>query len=241
MSRPVPGRRAVAEALAAGRDIERLLVDARAERIDDVLAAAEAAGVEVERLPRERLDTAAEGVAHQGLVALAGPPPRVGLDELADVRVVVVCDGITDPHNLGAIARTAEVAGAGALVLPRHRASPVTPAAEKAAAGAFSWLPVAEVPGVPRALEVFAGAGRWTVGLAGEGATDLWDCAVLSEPLALVVGSEGAGLARLVRERCDALVRIPTVGRIASLNASVAAGVALLEVSRQQRAPTWPD
>lgn len=234
MAHAVPGRRAVAEALAAGREVSRLLVDGRARGVGELRAAAEQAGVRVEEAPRERLDEAAGGVAHQGVVALAPPPRRVDVAELAAADLAVALDGITDPHNLGAIARTAEVAGAAGVVLPRRRASPVTPAAEKAAAGAFSWLAIAEVPGVPTALEAFAGAGRWAVGLDGGAPADLWDCPVLADPAVVVIGSEGAGLARLVRERCDVLAAIPTAGHVASLNASVAAGVALMEARRRR-------
>lgn len=242
MTHAVPGRRAAAEALAAGRDVSRLLVQRGAGGLDELVAAAERAGVAVAPVDRDHLDRAAGGVVHQGVVAEAAPPRRVDVGALAGHDLVVVLDGVTDPHNLGAIARTAEVAGAAALVLPRRRSAPVTPAAEKAAAGAFSWLAVAEVPGVPRALEGFARAGRWSVGLDGDAATELWDCPpVLGDALAVVIGSEGAGLARLVRQRCDVLVRIPTVGHVASLNASVAAGVALMEVRRIRRALVQSD
>lgn len=234
MTHAVPGRRAVAEALAAGRDVSRLLVDRRASGLDQLIADAEHAGVPLERVDRARLDEAAGGVTHQGVVAVAPPPRRVDVRALADAGLVVAVDGISDPHNLGAIARTAEVAGAAGVVMPRRRAAPITPAAEKAAAGAFSWLVVAEVANIARALWTFAEAGRWTVGLDGAATTDVWDCPVLADPVALVVGSEGSGLARLVRDRCDVLVRIPVAGRIGSLNASVAAGVALLEVRRQR-------
>lgn len=234
MAHAVPGRRAVAEALAAERDVSRLLIDRRASGLDELVAAAEHAGVALERVDRARLDDAAGGVVHQGVVALATPPRRVDVRALADAELVVALDGISDPHNLGAIARTAEVAGAAGVVLPRRRSSPVTPAAEKAAAGAFSWLVVAEVANIARALSAFADAGRWTVGLDGAATLDVWDCPVLADPVAVVVGSEGGGLARLVRDRCDVLVRIPGAGRIDSLNASVAAGVALMEAHRQR-------
>jgi 23S rRNA (guanosine2251-2'-O)-methyltransferase len=237
VTQAVPGRRAAAEALAAGRDVSRLLVQRGAQGLDDLVAAARRAGARVETGDRARLDEAAAGVVHQGVVALAAPPATVSVDAVADRDLVVVLDGITDPHNLGAIARAAEVAGAAAVVLPRRRSAPVTPAAEKAAAGAFSWLAVAPVAGVPRALEALARAGRWSVGLDGAAPTALWDCPpVLGEALALVVGSEGAGLARLVRQRCDVLVAIPTAGHVASLNAAVAAGVALMEIRRVRRA-----
>lgn len=237
MTHPVPGRRAVAEALSSPRPVAELLVDERARDVDALLEAARRRDVPVRQADASALDGAAGGVRHQGVVALADPPRRASLADLAGEQVLVVCDGITDPHNLGAIARTAEAAGAGGLVLPRRRRSPITPAAEKASAGAFSWLAVAEVAGVAQALRAFTQAGRWSVGLDEGADVPLWECPVLAEPVALVVGAEGAGLARLVRERCDVLAGIPTVGHVGSLNASVAAGVALMEVRRRLDAP----
>ncbi|MGI8574570.1 MAG: 23S rRNA (guanosine(2251)-2'-O)-methyltransferase RlmB [Egibacteraceae bacterium] len=230
----IPGRRPVTEALRAGRALQRVWFEDRAD-LTTLVAAAEQAGVDVAQGTRAELDALAYGVAHQGIVGIAALFRYARLDELAETDLVVVLDGVTDPQNLGAIARSAEQAGAGALVLPRRRSAMVTAAAEKASAGAFSWLSVAVVPNITRALADLAGRGFWSVGLAGEGPETLWDAHLLDGPVAVVVGAEGRGLSRLVRERVDALVRIPMRGRLDSLNVSAATAVALFEVVRRRR------
>ena len=244
MSRPgtdhhaIPGRGPVAEALRARRVLREVVVDERgagAGELADVAAAADAAGVPVRTADRDALDVLSEGVLHQGVVAIAPPFPYVDLAAIGETDLVVVLDGVTDPQNLGAIARSAEAAGAGALVLPKRRSAHVTPAAEKAAAGAFSHLLVALVPNIVRALADLGDRGFWSVGLAGEAAEPLWSCALLDGPVVLVIGSEGQGLARLTAERVDARVAIPMAGRLQSLNASAAAAVALFEVRRRRQ------
>ena len=221
----------MAAALRAGRALTELLV---AEADDDLAAVAREAGVPVRVRPRAELDDRAGGVLHQGVLAVA---PPFAYASLADLRgdLVVVLDGITDPQNLGAIARSAEAAGAAGLVLPKRRSAHVTPAVEKAAAGALSWLEVAVVPNLVRALADLAERGLWSVGLAGEAPETVWECRLLDGPTALVVGAEGAGLSRLVAERCDATARIPLAGSVESLNASAAAAVALFEVQRRRQ------
>ena len=230
----VAGRRPVLEALRTGRASE-VLVAAGARStpaLRDVLAAAAKAGVRVTEVPRARIESLAAGAAHQGVVARAEPPSPLGEADLErrawpdDARVVVL-DGVTDPHNVGAIARTAEAAGASALVLRRRRGAGITPAAVKASAGALLHLPVAEVANISRALGRLKEAGFWVVGLAGEAETPLTRAAPPPGRLALVLGAEGEGLSRLVRESCDELVSIPLRGRVASLNVSAAAAVAL--------------
>lgn len=228
----IPGRRAVTEALAAGRPLTRILVQDR-DRDEALVSVAGQAGAEVRTAGRAELDALAAGVVHQGVVALTS---GFGYRALTDLGgdVVVALDGVTDPQNLGAIARSAEAAGAGGLVLPRRRSVHVTPAAEKAAAGAFSWLDVALVPNLARALTDLSARGLWAVGLHGDAPAPLWEEPLLDGPVVLVVGAEGRGLSRLVAERCDTLVSIPTAGRLAALNASVAAAVALFEVARRR-------
>jgi len=233
---PIPGRRPVAEALRAGRRLVEVVLEERGN--DELEAAARAAGVAVRRAPRPVVDGLAEGVLHQGAVALQREFPYADLDTAARGDLVVVLDGITDPQNLGAIARSAEAAGAAALVVPKRRSAAVGPAAEKAAAGAFGWLPVALVPNVTAALVALAERGFWSVGLAGEAGDQLWSSPLLTERVALVVGAEGSGLSRLVAERVDGLVRIPMAGRLESLNASAAAAVALFEVVRRRQVAT---
>lgn len=231
----IPGRRAVAEALASGRELLEVVVDQRlGDGLDELAAEAEQAGVPLRRAERARLDDLAGGVRHQGVVALAPPFGYRALAEVGPDDLVVVLDGVTDPQNLGSIARSAEAAGAQALVLPRRRSAHVTPAVERAAAGALSRLPVVLVPNVARGLADLGELGLWSVGLDGDAPVALWSSRLLDEPVAVVVGAEGTGLSRLVADRVDERVAIPMRGAIASLNAGVAAGIALLEVARRR-------
>ena len=231
----IPGRRAVEEALRAERELQQVVIErGRSGDLEDLAARADAAGVQVRRDERRVLDDIAEGVVHQGVVAVAPPFRYKAIRDITGSDLVVVLDGVTDPHNVGAIARSAEAAGAGALVLRERRGALVTPSVEKAAAGALSWLQVAVVGNLVRALAELAGAGFWSVGLAGEAVDDLWSSSLLEGKVALVIGAEGDGLSRLVGERVDGLVKIPMRGQIGSLNASVAAGVALYEISRRK-------
>ena len=236
MAHPIPGRGPVAEALKAGRALREVVLDQRGgAEIDIIAEVARGAGVAVRRTDRAGLDELAGGVLHQGVVAIADAFRYASLADLGETDLVVVLDGVTDPQNLGAIARSAEAAGAGALVIRERRGASVTAAAEKAAAGAFSWLPVVMVPNITRALEDLAQRGFWSVGLAGEAEGDLWDAGLLDGPVAVVIGAEGSGLSRLVAERVDLLVQIPMAGRMTSLNASAAAAVTLFEVVRRRR------
>ena len=235
MGHAIPGRGPVAEALKAGRPLREVAVDQRGgPEIDTIAEVARGAGIAVRRVDRAALDDLAGGVLHQGVVGLADSYRYASLADLSDTDLVVVLDGITDPQNLGAIARSAEAAGAGALVIRERRGASVTPAAEKAAAGALAWLPVVMVPNITRALEDLAQRGFWSVGLAGGTETAVWDATLLDGPVAVVIGAEGSGLSRLVAERVDLLVQIPMAGRMTSLNASAAAAVALFEVVRQR-------
>jgi 23S rRNA (guanosine2251-2'-O)-methyltransferase len=187
-------------------------------------------------LPGE-LERAARGGVHQGVLAEVVNPGRTSLEDLLADRTVppliVVLDGVEDPHNLGAILRTADAAGATGLVRQSRRAAPLGGAAAKASAGAVAHVRIAEVVNIARALEELKNAGIWTVGLAGDVPTR-YDEIDLTLPTALVLGAEGSGLRRLVRERCDWLVSIPLYGQVQSLNVSVAAGIALFEAVRQR-------
>lgn len=232
----VPGRRPVAEALRAGRPLDEVVVDQRrAGRLSELLAQAAAAGVAVRTVSTAELDDLTAGVVHQGVAAVPAVVPSPGVADLVG-DLVVVLDGITDPHNLGAVARAAEVAGACGLVLPRRRSAHASPAAEKTSAGALSWLPVVVVPNVATGLGQLADAGFWSVGLDGAAEATIWDSDLLDGRVAVVVGAEGSGLSRLVAERVDQLVAIPMRGRLDSLNASTAAAVALFEVVRRRTA-----
>lgn len=232
----IPGRRAVAEALRADRPLDRVLVERGAD-VPAILDEAGRRGVPVETVDRDRLRAIVDEIVHQGVVACA-PTFRYRDLPSVDADLVVLLDGITDPQNLGAIARSAEAAGAGAIVLPKRRSVHVTPAAEKAAAGAFSWIDVVLVPNLASALATLAEKGLWSVGLEGQAGRSIWEEPLLEGPVVLVVGAEGRGLSRLVAERCDALAAIPLGGRVASLNASAAAAIALFEIRRRREGTT---
>jgi 23S rRNA (guanosine2251-2'-O)-methyltransferase len=231
----VEGRRAVRELLSARRRrVRTIWIGGRG--LDDVEDLAREAGAKVHRVAPEEIDRRARSEAPQGVIAAADPLREADLDRLlADPRAFLVAlDGVTDPQNLGAVARTAESAGATGLVLPRHRAARITPTVTKAAAGALEHLPVATVSGVPAALERARRADVWTVGLDAAGDTDLFELAVADLPVMLVLGAEGRGLSRLARERCDVLARIPMRGAIESLNVAAAAALACYEVARRR-------
>jgi 23S rRNA (guanosine2251-2'-O)-methyltransferase len=240
----VEGRRAVRELLAAGRRPVREVWLAEgvddAPILDQISQLAAAAGAPVFRVARSRLAAAARTEAPQGVLAFAAPLPDAGLERLAarpeggPAPFLLVLDGVTDPHNLGALLRSAECAGATGAVLPRHRSAHVTPTVAKAAAGAIEHLEFAVVPGIPAALAGLARAGVWTVGLDLGAPAALWSLEVATEPVAVVLGAEGRGLSRLTRERCDLLVSIPQRGAIESLNVAAAGALACFEVARRR-------
>jgi 23S rRNA (guanosine2251-2'-O)-methyltransferase len=191
----------------------------------------------VRQVPRGRLDAEARTDAPQGVLAHAEPLPELDLDHIlaaAGTPFLLVLDGVTDPQNLGALIRTAEVAGATGVVVARHRAAHVTPTVAKAAAGAIEHVPIALVPGIPATLAALADRGVWTVGLDADAPRPIWDLTLGSEAIALVLGAEGTGLSRLVKARCDLLVAIPRRGAIDSLNVAAAGAVAAFEVARQR-------
>lgn len=228
-----------ADAPGAGRLARRRPATARSSRLDDVIAGARAAQVLVTKVPAIELERLSERGVHQGVVAWVEEPqqwtPTSLVHQAAGVPLILVLDGIEDPHNLGAILRTALAAGVDGVVRQTRHAAPLSGVVAKASAGALAHVRVADVVNVARAVEELKGLGVWTVALDAD-AEKTHDQVDLTLPTALVVGAEGAGVRRLVRERCDWNVRIPMVGEVASLNASVAAGVALFEVVRQRRA-----
>jgi 23S rRNA (guanosine2251-2'-O)-methyltransferase len=229
----------VLEALRGGR-VQRLRVSSRADRrIEDALALARERRVPVERVDAQALDRAARGGVHQGIVADVEAGRDYAVQELVEAAapaapLIVVLDGIEDPHNLGAILRTVDAAGAHGVVRQARHAASLEGIAAKASAGAVAHVRIATVVNIARAVEELVGAGVWTVGLAGD-AGEPYDVVDFTLPTALVLGAEGSGLRRLVRERCDRLVSIPMRGEVNSLNVSVAAGVALFEAARQRR------
>jgi len=234
----VYGVHPVLEALRTGR-VARLKIGARADaRLEQVLALASRRGVPVVRVEADVLDRDSRGGVHQGVVAEVAPAPEYTVADLvrrADAApLLVVLDGIEDPHNVGAILRSADAAGAHGVIRQTRRAATLDTAAAKASAGAIAHVPVASVVNVARALAELKALGVWTVGLAAD-APQAYDAVDLTLPTAIVVGSEGTGLRRLVRERCDVLAAIPMAGHVGSLNVSVAAGVVLFEARRQRR------
>lgn len=225
----------VREALRAGQPIERLSVakGAGGPRVQEILDLARKAQVPVRFETRDALERLARGTPHQGVVAVTGASRAATLDDIpSGARLIVLLDGIEDPHNLGAIIRTAHAAGAAAVLIPERRAAGLTETVAKAAAGALAWLPVVRVTNLNRAIEQLKERGFWIYGL-DERATSLHTGTDYNTPTALVLGAEGHGLHELTRKLCDALVRIPMAGEVASLNVSVAAGVVLYEWVRR--------
>lgn len=240
----VEGRQAVRELLSANRrQVKSLLMaegmDAAAV-LDDIEALAATRRVRVEYVSRRRIDSVARTDAPQGVVALARPVEETPLESLCEpsrrgrLPFLLVLDGITDPHNLGALLRSAECAGVTGVVLPRHRSAHLSPTVAKVAAGAIEYLPMALVSGIPSALHALSDRGVWTVGLVGEAARALYELPLGDQPVALVLGSEGAGLAALTRKRCDELASIPQHGTLSSLNVSTAGAIACFDVARQR-------
>jgi 23S rRNA (guanosine2251-2'-O)-methyltransferase len=228
----------VMEALRAGRVREVRISDRGGDRVRDLLALAAQHRVPVKRMSADILGRQSHGGVHQGVVADVEELAEYSVAELVrgatGVPLIVVLDGIEDPHNLGAILRTADAAGVDGVVLQSRRAAALGGAAAKASAGAVSHVKIAEVVNIARAIEELKEAAVWTVGLAGE-ADASYDTIDFTVPSAIVLGAEGSGLRRLVRERCDFLVSIPMAGHVGSLNVSVAAGVTLFEAARQRR------
>ena len=228
----------VLEALRAGR-VRELRVGERADdRLKQLLAVAGERGVRVRRVTGDTLERDSRRGVHQGVVAEIEEAADYSVDEIvsgaAGAPLLVVLDGIEDPHNLGAILRTADAAGVDGVVVQSRRAASRDGVAAKASAGALAHVKIAEVVNIARAVEELKEAGVWTIGLASE-APDSYDAIDLTLPTALVLGAEGAGLRRLVRERCDRLASIPMRGHVGSLNVSVAAGVVLFEAVRQRQ------
>jgi 23S rRNA (guanosine2251-2'-O)-methyltransferase len=240
----VEGRQAVRELLSANRRPVKSLQMAEgmdaAAILDEIEDLASTRRVRVEYVSRRRIDSVARTDAAQGVVALAKPIEETQLEALCEpsrrgkVPFLLVLDGITDPHNLGAVLRSAECAGVTGIVLPRHRSAHLSPTVAKVAAGAIEYLPMALVAGIPTSLQKLSALGVWTVGLVGEAPQALYDLPLGDQPVALVLGSEGTGLAALTRKRCDALASIPQHGRLSSLNVSTAGAIACFDVARQR-------
>jgi len=240
----VEGRHAVRELLMAGTRRTREVILAadldHAPILDDIIDLADEAKVTLRELSRSKFESLTRTEGSQGVLAMAQPLRPTPLDDLLSPDhdgtppFLLMLDGITDPGNLGGILRTAECAGVSGVILPRHRAAHVTPTVAKAAAGAVEHLRMAVVAGLPAAMKTLTKRGIWTVGLDSGGDRSLFDLTVADEPVALVLGAEGPGLSRLVRERCDTVVSIPVLGVLDSLNVSNAAAVACYEITRRR-------
>lgn len=245
----VEGRQAIRELLIAGRrKVHEVWISTELighdgtpdDGVADIVALANANRVPIAHVARTKLDTRARSEAPQGVIAFAAALPEAELADLIKRRpgrppFLVAIDGVTDPGNLGAIVRNCDGAGVHGVLIPRHRAVHVTPTVAKASAGAIEHVPIALVPGLPATLTRLRDAGIWVVGLDDAADRTLFDIGDLArEGICLVLGAEGAGLSRLVRERCDVVVSIPMLGRVGSLNVSAAAALATYEVARQR-------
>ena len=239
------GRKAVLEALNHNKPIDRLLLRKEAEGISGTLkviaAKARERGVVVQEVDRAKLDSLAQSGNHQGVIALCPAKEYVEVEDILAIAAerneppfVVLLDGITDPHNLGAILRTVEAGGAHGVIIPKRRAVGLTGAVAKTSAGAIEHVAVARVTNINRCIDELKAKGLWIICAdGGENEQSIYD-ADFSGPIAMVIGSEGEGVSRLVKEKADFVVRIPMLGRISSLNASVAAGIMIYEAVRRR-------
>ena len=238
----IEGRNAVIEALRAGRAIDKLYIS-RGEvdkTLGHIASKARDKGIVVVECDRRKLDFMSQTHAHQGVIAVCAVREYCTVEDilaLAEVRgevpFVIVCDEISDGHNLGAIIRSAECAGAHGVIIPKRRSAGLTAVVDKASAGAAEHMAIARVPNLPAAIRTLKERGLWIYGTAADGTSELWHTD-FTGPLALVIGSEGDGMGRLVAESCDYIVSLPMKGRLSSLNASAAAAITMYEILRQR-------
>ena len=236
MNRFSIGVHPVREALRAQRPLDKVLIakGASGRRIQEIIELCRERGIPVRFEPRDALDRVSKGATHQGVIAFGAAHDYVELnDVLEGAKLLVILDGVEDPHNLGAIIRTSHAAGANAVIVPERRAAPLTETVDKAAAGALEYLPIARVTNVNQTIERLKQAGFWTYGLDERG-TEPYDRVEFTTPSAIILGGEGKGLHQAVQKHCDVLVRIPMAGAVSSLNVSVAAGIVLFEWRRRQ-------
>ncbi|MCF6411874.1 23S rRNA (guanosine(2251)-2'-O)-methyltransferase RlmB [Pseudalkalibacillus salsuginis] len=239
----VTGRNPVLEALRSGRDINKIFVAEGAQKgsIGQVISQAKKERIQVQYVPKKKLDALAEGVNHQGVLAYVAAYDYADIEDVFDLAkkrdedpFFLVLDEIEDPHNLGSILRTADAAGAHGVIIPKRRAVGLTSAVAKASTGAIEYVPVVRVTNIVRTIEDLKARGVWFVATDAKGDQD-YTAAQYDMPIGLVIGSEGKGIGRLVKEKCDFLVSLPMKGKVTSLNASVAAGLLMYEVFRQRR------
>ena len=226
----------VREALRAHRPFDKVLIakGSAGPRVQEIVDLCRTQSVPVRFEPREMLDRTSKGISHQGVIAFGAVHDYVDFDPaVAKANLVVVLDGVEDPHNFGAIVRTAHAAGADIVIIPERRAAPLTETVARAAAGALEYLPIARVTNVSQTLEKLKQAGFWIYGLDERGA-EVYDQVAFATPTVIVLGGEGKGLHQGVQKHCDVLVSIPMAGAVSSLNVSVAAGVVLFEWRRRK-------
>lgn len=243
MSDKIFGRNPVLEALKGDRSINKLLIakGATGGSLSEIRAKALAKRIPVQEVERPYLDNLAEGASHQGVVALGAARDYVEVEDILAIAgakgedpLVLLLDEVEDPHNLGSILRTADGAGAHGVIIPKRRSAGLTETVAKASAGAVEYVPVARVSNIAQTIDNLKKQGLWIVGTDAQGDKVYWE-QDLGGPLGIVVGSEGKGIGRLIKEKCDFLVRIPMKGKISSLNAGVATSLILYEVLRQRR------
>lgn len=238
----IEGRNAVIEALRAGRAIDKIFINKGEvdKTLGHIASKAREKGIVVVECDRRKLDFMSETKAHQGVVAIVGVREYCTVDDIfaiAEERneapFIIVCDEISDPHNLGAIIRSAECAGAHGVIIPKRRSAGMTAIVDKSSAGAAEHMAIARVPNIPTVLKELKERGVWVYGTAADGQSGLWNTDFTGS-LALVIGSEGDGMGRLVKETCDFIVSLPMKGKVSSLNASAAGAIVMYEILRQR-------
>lgn len=240
----VAGKHSVTEALKSGRTINKIWIAENAQKhlTLPIIAEAKKLGIVIQHVDKRKLDQMVPGVQHQGVVAQAAPYAYVEVDDLlkaaeekGEPPFLLLLDEIEDPHNLGSILRTADCTGAHGVILPKRRSAQVTATVSKTSAGAVEYVPVARVTNLGQTIDQLKEMGVWVVGTVVDAVQELYDTEVFDGPVAVVIGNENKGMGRLIREKCDVLVKLPMAGKINSLNASVAAGVVMYEVLRRRR------
>ncbi|MBY0165277.1 23S rRNA (guanosine(2251)-2'-O)-methyltransferase RlmB [Cytobacillus firmus] len=240
----VAGKHSVTEALKSGRTINKIWIAENAQKhlTLPIIAEAKKLGIVIQHVDKRKLDQMVPGVQHQGVVAQAAPYAYVEVDDLlkaaeekGEPPFLLLLDEIEDPHNLGSILRTADCTGAHGVILPKRRSAQVTATVSKTSAGAVEYVPVARVTNLGQTIDQLKEMGVWVVGTVVDAVQELYDTEVFDGPVAIVIGNENKGMGRLIREKCDVLVKLPMAGKINSLNASVAAGVVMYEVLRRRR------
>lgn len=242
MSEWIAGKNPVLEALRSGRSINKIWISEGSQKgqMRDVIALAKQQGVVVQLVPRKKLDQLAEGQSHQGVIASVAAYDYVELEDVlkkaegkGEVPFLLILDELEDPHNLGSILRTADAVGAHGVIIPKRRSVGLTSTVAKASAGAVEYIPVARVTNIAQTIDELKEQGIWIVGTDASGKEDYREVKY-DMPVALVIGSEGKGMSRLVKEKCDFVLRLPMRGEVSSLNASVAAALLMYEVYRQR-------